>query len=227
MARLFFLCMACALCQAGLVANDRSRGKIVVDASQGGGTWWHPQAETFDSNAPHQGKRLADTLRRAGWEVVEIARNTVVTDQLAGAKIAIRVNASGLYQESEVVAYRDFVLNGGSVLLVRGFVRENRSEDKVANEFGIKFSKVVRAETFSHWEDHPITENLRLSRYRIGSVVVEAPEESIPLGYVNNNELALGLLEWGSGKVIYMSTISPLIVSDPIVHRIIKELASD
>jgi len=46
--------------------------KILVDASDDGGVWWYPQAGTFDSNLPHQGKALADYIRSLGCTVTEL-----------------------------------------------------------------------------------------------------------------------------------------------------------
>lgn len=52
-----------------------SRMRVLVDASKDGGVWWFPQADSFDPGEGHQGKALADHLRRLGYEVTELGRD--------------------------------------------------------------------------------------------------------------------------------------------------------
>ena len=130
---------------AGPSVEAKVRGKIVIDASKDGGVWWFPQAGGhLDPARQHQGKRLADYLKSSGWDVDEVARGADVTGRLAGATIVIRANFAGSYLPSEVDAYRDFVTNGGGVVLLRGLVRPGEDDnDAVACAFGVRFSESV------------------------------------------------------------------------------------
>lgn len=200
--------------------------KIVVDASKDGGTWWAPQKEgALDPKGEHQGKRLAEYLRSRGWEVEEIGRGEDISERLKGAVIVIRANCASDYKESEVRAYRDFVTGGGSVLLLRGFVREDAANaDKVAKEFGITFSKTVKAATIKRWGKLPLTEGLDLLKYNVGSVVTESPKGTFPLAYLDDDQLVGGLVKQGKGKVLFLSTIFALLpVPRAFIDRILNE----
>ena len=62
--------VASFLCSEGQA--QKRRVSILVDASQDGGGWWSPQHPEFIARNPHQGKALADYLRRKGAEVEEL-----------------------------------------------------------------------------------------------------------------------------------------------------------
>lgn len=189
--------------------------------------WWFPQGQDgFDPAKDHQGKRLADYLKSRSWKVQEIARGDDVTERLEGADIVIRAGLFGKYKESEVRAYREYVSGGGNVLLLRGFVREgNMSSDKVAKEFGIVFSETVRTATIKRWAQHPLAKNLQLLRYNIGSIVTESPNSTIPIAYLDNDQIVMGIVTSGKGKVVFVSTILPLLqVPQPFTKRVLDEL---
>ena len=204
--------------------------RIVVDASKDGGVWWFPQGENgFDPTKDHQGKRLADYLKSCGWTVEEIARDEDITARLTGATLVIRASLYGKYQPSDVRAYREYVADGGNVLLLRGFVRDGaENHDLVAREFGVVFSNTVRTESITRWAKHSLTMDLDLLPYNIGSVVTESPKATVPLAYLDKNRLVMGIVERGKGKVLFMSTILPLLkVPQPFVERVLNELACD
>ncbi len=228
MMRLFALFVVLAVSHTTLAADDaKAAGRIVVDASKCGGVWWFPQGKDgFDPTKDHQGKRLADDLKSSGWEVEEIARGEDVTARLNGADIVIRANFHGEYKPSEVLAYREYVAAGGNVLLLRGFVRDGEdNRDKVAKEFGIVFSKTVRTQTITRWAQHPLTKDLDLLPYTIGSVVTKSPKSKVPIAYLDKNQLVMGTVTIGKGKVIFVSTILPLLKApQPFMSRTIEEL---
>ena len=229
MTRLFALVIVLAVSHTTWAADDaKASGRIVVDASKDGGVWWYPQAEGgFDPTKHHQGKRLADDLRSHGWEVEEIARGEDITARLEGADIVIRANCScGEHKESEVRAYREYVSGGGSVLLLQGFVRDGeQNRDRVAKEFGITFSKTVRTKTITRWTQHPLTKDLDLLPYEIGSVVTKSPKSKVPIAYLDKNQLVMGIATIGKGKVVFVSTILPLLkVPEPFMSRTLEEL---
>ncbi len=200
--------------------------KIVVDASNDGGSWWSPQRTgAFDPKNEHQGKRFADYLRSRGWEVEEIGRGEDITERLKGAAIVIRAGAALDCKASEAHAYRDYVAGGGNVLLLRGFVREGTENgDKIAKEFGIVFSKTARAATIKRWGTLPLTQGLDLLQYHVGSVVTESPKGMLPLAYLDDDQLVGGIVRQGKGKVLFLSTILPMLqVPKAFIDRILEE----
>jgi thiol-disulfide isomerase/thioredoxin len=204
-----------------------SRGKIVVDASKDGGVWWFPQGEgRFDTAREHQGKRLVDALKAQGWEVEEVVRGADVTSRLQGATIVIRANFTGSYQPSEVDAYRDFVSNGGSVLLLQGFVRPgNEEQDAVAAAFGVRFAETVRAARIVRWAPSSLS-GLPL-RYGVGSIIAESPPSTVPLAYLDDGKTVMGAVQFGKGKVLFAGTILGFLdASVPSTTRVVEALVS-
>jgi thiol-disulfide isomerase/thioredoxin len=204
-----------------------SRGKIMVDASKDGGVWWFPQGEgRFDTAREHQGKRFVDALKAQGWDVEEVVRGADVTNRLQGATIVIRANCAGSYQPSEVDAYRDFVSNGGSVLLLQGFVRQGDEEqDAVARAFGVRFAETVRAARITRWAPSPFSG--LLSRYGVGSIIAVSPASAVPLAYLDNGKTVMGAVQLGKGKVLFAGTILGFLDAPaPLTNRFVEALAS-
>lgn len=229
MTRLLALVIVMAVSHTTWATDDaNASGKIVVDASKDGGVWWcRPLGVVgFDPTKDHQGKRLADDLKARGWDVEEIASGEDITTRLEGADIVIRADFYGQYKESEVSAYREYVAAGGNVLLLSGFVRDGEeNRDQVAAAFGIVFSKTVRTKTITRWTPHPLTKDLDLLPYTIGSVVTKSPKSKVPIAYLDKNQLVMGIVKIGKGKVIFVSTILPLLKSpQPFMSRTIEEL---
>jgi thiol-disulfide isomerase/thioredoxin len=216
------------LTQNALAADGAgSRGKIVVDASKDGGVWWFPQGEgRFDTAREHQGKRFADALKAQDWDVEEVVRGADITSRLQGAAIVIRANFAGNYQPSEVDAYRDFVNNGGSVLLLQGFVRPgDEDRDAVAQAFGVRFAGTVRAARITRWS--PSLVNGLLLRFGVGSIVAETPASTVPLAYLDNGKIVMGAVQFGKGKVLFAGTILGFLDAPaPFTTRVVEELAS-
>src|SRR5262249_30671099 len=54
---------------------------ILVDASKDGGVWWWPQTPSngYSENRDHQGKPLADYLKKLGYEVDELPLGAIIT----------------------------------------------------------------------------------------------------------------------------------------------------
>lgn len=232
MIRLCLLLTCMSLAQSVLSAEGATAiGKIVVDASKDGGVWTYPQPRgSFDPTKDHQGKALADYLRSQGWDLEEIPPGEDITERLNGATVVIRTSAFFTfdYKESEVRAYRDYVAGGGNVLLVHGFVRNGSSNvDKIAKEFGIVFSKSVTAATIRRWAQHPLTKDLDLMPYKVGSVVTESPIQTVPLAYLDDDQIVMGIVKIGKGKVIFLSTTSPLLAGQRLfIKRVLGEFAS-
>lgn len=232
MARLLVLLTFLSLSHSLVLAEGATAiGKIVVDASKDGGAWTYPQRQSdFDPKKDHQGKAFADYLRSLGWNLDEIPPGENIAERLAGAAIVIRTGAffTFSYEESEVRAYREYVSRGGNVLLVNGFVRNGSTHiDKVAEEFGITFSKAVNAPTIQRWAQHSLTQKLDLIPYKVGSVVTGSPSSTVPLAFLDNDQLVMGMVKIGKGKVIFLSTTRPLVVvQPPFIKRVLDEFTS-
>ena len=229
MARLLVLLTFLSLSHSLVLAEGATAiGKIVVDASKDGGAWTYPQRQSdFDPKKDHQGKAFADYLRSQGWALDEITPGEDITERLAGAAIVIRTDSvfTSSYEESEVRAYREYVSRGGNVLLIHGFVRNGSTNtDKVAKEFGITFSKTVNAPTIKRWAQHSLTKELDLIPYKVGSVVTDSPKSTVPLAYLDDDQIVMGMVEIGKGKVIFLSTTRPLVVvQPPFIKRVLDE----
>jgi hypothetical protein len=122
---------------APLRGSEYSRS-VLVDASDDGGVWWfpEPQAMEFDATIDHQGKPLADLMRKRGWFVVEVGRHGKIRyEEFAGYDLVIRAGACHdtqcygfddgtnayeprMYESFELDAYKRFVSEGGKVLLL-------------------------------------------------------------------------------------------------------------
>jgi hypothetical protein len=202
--------------------------KVIIDASKDGGAWWFPQArEGFDPQKEHQGKRLADYLRSSGWEVTEIPRGESPVGKLNDDSIVVRMNFSEHYDREEAVAYKKFVKNGGRLLLTNGYVREGEEDqDLVARAFGIRFKGTVEAREIKRWGVHRLTNGLKPLPFHVGSIVTRSPKATVPLAYLDNKRLVMGIVPYGKGRIIFLSFFYTLLeVHQPFTERIFNELA--
>lgn len=231
--RLAILSIAASGAFADLIAKPaarRSRPKmrVVIDASHDGGAWWFPQGPLpFDPKKPHQGVALANYLKRRGWQVIEIPRQTKMTNQLKGAAIVVRIGQWGKYERSEVNAYREFVRGGGRLLLAQGYVRaEQVDSDAVAGEFGVRFEGMSSGQGFRAANAGAFTLDFIEVSYQIGSVVVNSPKSTQPLAYLNDGRLAMGVFSHGRGRVVFLSSVFPILsVPQPFSKQLFDELA--
>ncbi|MEY4484206.1 MAG: hypothetical protein RL693_1658, partial [Verrucomicrobiota bacterium] len=210
---------------SSLSAQD-TKIKIVVDASRDGGTWWFPQEKKiFDPGKPHKGKFFADYLRKVSQEMIEIAPGETVVDQFKEATLVVRFNAYGPpYREEEVTAYKDYVMKGGSVLLVYGAPLKG-SADAVADELGVKFGQAAQTPFIKKWANHPITTGLKDVPFMTGSVISGFPESATQLATMANGQSIFGMAPVGKGKIIYLGSFAPLIgMSQPFTERVVAEL---
>ena len=104
--------------------------RVLVETSKDGGLWWFPQGPpNFDPNGYHQGKALADFMRRLGWRVTELPRGEMITfGKLREFDLVIRPPAYFSYSQQEIVAYQQSVTAGTRLLLMGG----NANADAVA-----------------------------------------------------------------------------------------------
>jgi len=133
----------------------------------------------------------------------------------------------GKYDESEVAAYREFVTNGGRLLLVEGFVREGEADnDSVAREFGVRFEGVVSGQVFRGTSAGAFTLNFDEVSYQIGSVVVKSPAATQPVAYLNDGRLTMGVFRYGRGRVMFLSSVFPILNAPlPFTGQLFDELA--
>ncbi len=138
--------------------------KILIDATRGGGVWWSPQTPpTFDPNAPHQGKLLADYFRSLGHEVVELPRDpTIVIDfvLLSGFDIVLAYSSitSPGYSATEVEAYKNYVSFGGGLMLI-----SDHGGDRLSSEFGLNWLQGLThpvSGSVTLFTAHPLTQGV-------------------------------------------------------------------
>jgi len=203
------------------------RLRVVIDASHDGGVWWFPQVTQFDPGLPHQGSPLAEHLRGRGWEVIEVPRGTKIANQFRGASIVVRLNLSRGYEDSDVAAYQRFVKNGGRLLLIEGYVRdEEANKDSVARLFGVRFEGVVREPVIDRVVAGTVMQGIGHLGFQIGSIVVAYPKSTQPLAYLSNDRLVMGTFRFGRGRIIFLGSVFPVLyVSQPFTKRLFDELA--
>ena len=179
--------------------------RILIDASSDGGTWWFPQGRTneFLASKPHQGKALADYLRRKGADVEErpalrgigqsiaedrnLRRARMTTlEMLTGRDLVVRAGNSATLPE-EIAAYKEFVAGGGKLLLMSEYIRPP-GRDLLAESFGIRFMGISRGENvIDRFVPHAITKNVRSVSYRVGSGVVAKGDNVTILGFLSRD----------------------------------------
>lgn len=196
--------------------------RVLVDASRDGGVWWFPQTAPFNGTTPHQGRALADSLRADGYVVDELPRPFTVTVALLGSyDIVIRANGFGAYSIAEISAYRDFVENGGRLLLLSDHYLY-APPDGVALGFGIQFAGITRGENrITTFAAHSITTDVTPLTYMVGSGIVAQPSSAqivarlSDASYLDLNKngvrdstdatapAVLGVLSVGAGRVVF------------------------
>lgn len=206
-------------------AQDK-KTKIIIDASRDGGTWWFPQkGKKIKSSKPHEGKALADYLKTLSPKVEEIEPGEIITNRLKNASVVVRFNSNGKpYSTEEATAYKDYVENGGRVLLVFSTPIKG-SSDAVADNLGIRAGQTAQTPFIKKWAKHPITVGLKNVPFGVGSVISGYPESSIQLGMMTNGQSIFGMATVGEGKVIYLGSYATLLaLSQPLTERIFGEL---
>lgn len=199
--------------------DTRIKRHILVDASRDGGVWWSPQTGPFDPAANHQGKQLADFLKSQGHKVTELPRPyTVTAELLADYDIVIRVVGFDSYTAAEITAYRDYVQNGGNLLLLA----DHHANDGLAIGFGIHFQGVTRGPNMlTNYTPHPLTNGVGALFYNVGSGLTSYPPGAQVIGRLsaasyldlNDNNVkdaaepsgpsVLGVMTLGKGRIVF------------------------
>ena len=201
------LCVAMVV--GGLIGQAQDRPRVLIDASRDGGVWWGPQVREFDARKPHQGKALADFLRREGADVEELPRSfqfgtastqpqVVTSELLAGRALVVRAGVNANYADirtrvlgtdypaGEIGAYRNYVGGGGKLLLLSDHLWPKQT-DALAESFGIRLAGVSTGENrIERFVAHPITRNVGRLNYLVGSGLVGAPTAGVTiLGFLS------------------------------------------
>lgn len=199
---------------------------VLIDASRDGGTWWSPQPFTpgvFDPALAHQGKHLADFLRSLGMDVTELPRPfTITPDLLESFDLVVRANAypKSAYTADEIEAYRQYVAEGGRLILLADFTEFNQA-DVLALAFGLDLRGSVTG-VVDQFAEHPITSGVQSLWYPAGSVLVsEPPAQTTELGFIEG-ETAMGLTYSGHGQIFFMGDIAAVTFAEqPLVKNLV------
>jgi hypothetical protein len=114
--------------------------RILIDASRDGGVWWFPQGESFDPDAPHQGREFAEYLRSLGYAVDELGRDAAVTSPLLDKySMVIRAGEWGRARAEELRAYELFLQRRVTLVLLSDH-RNTDPTDELAESLGVKFA---------------------------------------------------------------------------------------
>jgi hypothetical protein len=192
-------------CTVQAQSESRKPVHVLIDASKDGGLWWFPQAQTFNPNAYHQGKALADFMRAKGWSVTEASRGEKINfDKLQDADVVIRTPAFFNYTADEINAYQQSVIAGTRLILMGGGTYEG---DAVAEVFGLRFESLSRFGSVKQWIPHPLTANIGCCDLS-WTPLSDLPESAVVLAWLNQAEShrrpVLGYLPYGDGYVVFV-----------------------
>lgn len=197
--------------------------RVLIDSSRDGGAWWFPQWEEeggFDPELDHQGKHLADYLKSLGMEVTELPRPFTITAELLNDyQLVVRANAfpSTSYSPDEIVAYQQYVENGGPLILLASDSDFN-DPDQLAYSFGLNLQGNITAVVDSFTE-HPITTEVQ--PFLAVSVLVEdPPPNTTELGFIGS-QTAMGLLPYGFGQIFFIGdTHEVIFAQQPLTENL-------
>lgn len=195
---------------------------VLVDASHDGGAWWYPQAAPFDAAETHQGKLLADTLRAKGYVVDEVSRGeTIDRDRLFRYPVVIRAGKYGPYEQSELLAYDDFVACPRTLLLLAEFHWPGEG-DELAEQLGIPLDTAITG-TITQFESHAITAGVGDLAFIAGSVIRGAiPAHVQVLGRLATGEAVMGVVDGHAAKIFFIGDTNAMeIVPQPLVSNLV------
>ena len=205
---------------------------VLVDASRDGGAWWYPQwAEEGGYNAalPHQGQALADYVRSRGFVVVELPRPYTITRELLDAqRYVIRASGFGSYSSGELDAYREWVAEGGRLLLLADHMKF-LATDELAATFGLQLAGITRgANLLTTYATHPLTDGVEPLGFGVGSGLLSHPQSATILGWLSADSYldvdkdetqsagdltapaVFGVMPYGAGSIIFLTDVNML-----------------
>lgn len=205
--------------------------KILIDASHDGGVWWFPQGAgmLFDQDKPHQGKIMADLLRKKGFEVDELGRGTELTEKMFfGYYIVIRAGGFETYTTKELNVYTNLIKRGMNL----AFFTDHKKydvKDELGDFLGLKFKGIAYGNV-TRIESHMITTGFQPFFYNAGSVLTDYEEnKNIQiLGWLGDSDFAdmnwngvrdtnepyappvMGILKYPKSKIFFIGDMNAL-----------------
>ena len=214
--------------------NNTSSKAILVDASKDGGVWWFPQSSLtgFSSVNPHQGKALADYLRSLGFEVDELPRGVIITDELLSkySKV-IRATAYFSYTSEEVAAYQTFLKRSSSLFLISDHL-QNSPNDQLSISLDLAFEGSFYGPVTT-FQQHPITNGVSSQGFNAGSVLKTWDQSKVtPLGLLNFQSgtefitaVAMGIRNHPNSKIFFIGDLNGVEeVPQPFTQNVVEWL---
>ena len=207
--------------------GEAGLARVLVDASRDGGVWWFPQVAPFSGTDVHQGWALADAIRSLGVVVEELPRPFAITATLLHSyDIVIRASGFGTYSQAEISAYKEYVQQGGKLLLLADHMLY-APPDGVALAFGIDFEGITRGDNvLNTFATHSITNGVGPLTYMVGSGIVSQPASARIVGrlsrgsYLDLNKngvrdsteasapAVLGVMPYGAGRIVFCGDVN-------------------
>lgn len=211
--------------------GSRQPPRVLLETSKDGGVWWFPQGPNgFDPNQHHQGKRVADLIRSRGYDVIELPRGDVITEQrLRDFDFVIRPEFYFPYSTEEVKAYVAAV-SGGTRLILFGQAPKKGidSTDAIAQAVGIRFAppqQMVHVAAI----DNPIARGIT-QRDRPWFTVTATPADTLSLAWldkdVSDAKPVMGYCRYGKGDIVFLGTALPQQTQSSAVVDILDVLKS-
>ena len=195
-------------------AGSGPGAQILVDATRDGGAWWEPQVYPFDATKPHNGSAIVNYLKHQGYSVKELEPGASITKELLGKyRFVIRTGGDGAYSPGEMDAYKFFLRNNTSLLLISS-PQKNYPTDQLSLFLGLQFegSYTGKITTFN---GHTITAGVSSLDYVAGSVILK-PDASVvtALAIFNNgsvqNATAMGVLNYPGCRIVFIGNLNAL-----------------
>jgi hypothetical protein len=201
-----------------------SCNNILIDASHDGGVWWFPQSSSFDQNAEHQGKNLAQYLRDKGFRVDELPRGQKLSHELLkNYAVILRANGFEAYQQEEVEAYSK-ALDAGVVLMFFTDHKKYDVRDELAELLDVEFTGVVDG-TVATFSDHSVVKDLEPFKYMVGSVLTntEKNKNIQPIGWLSDGSPVMGILHHPKSSIFLMGDLNAIeFATQPLADRLLQ-----
>ncbi len=196
--------------------------RILIDASRDGGVWWFPQGESFDPDAPHQGREFAEYLRSLGYVVDELGRDVAVTSPLLdNYSMVIRAGEWGRARAEELRAYGLFLRRRVTLVLLSDH-RNTDPTDELAESLGVTFGGAVEG-AITILGDHPIVQGTEGTPYLVGAAVTDYEPAKIEiLGQLADGTLVMGLVRSTNAKIFFCGDTNTFeLVPQPLVDNLL------
>ncbi len=205
------------------LATSFSCENILIDASHGGTSWWHPQLpETgFVPCEDHEGKKFARFLRESGFRVDEVPRGHQITDELLqNYYIIFRTSGFRAYDDTELQAYSNALADGKALIMIAEH-REDSTEDKLATTTGLNYHGYVNGE-LRDFTEHDLTAGIYRFEIVKGSEIIDVPPDMDVLGTMYDRPV-MGVMPFSNSKVLFLSDIYVLKkVQQPFIQNLIN-----